>query len=74
MGEIRSHELVTNEVRGREIIQAAANSQNTVALTHHEMDMISSLPRWWSKSTPSLTLPRATDSSTAPRPFSQALM
>ena len=43
--EILSHELVTNEGRGCEVIQATANSPNAVALNHHEMDMISSLPR-----------------------------
>ena len=45
MLEILSHELVTNEGRGCEHIQAAANSKHAVALTHHEMEMISSLTR-----------------------------
>ena len=37
MWEMLSHELVTNEGRGCEHIQAAANSKNADALTHHEI-------------------------------------
>ena len=49
MLEILSHELVTNEGRGCEAIQAAANSNNAVALTHHEMEIVSSSSKWCSK-------------------------
>ena len=43
--EILSHELATNEGH-----QAATNLQNAVSLTHHEMEMVSSMSRRWSKS------------------------
>ena len=45
MWKIISHELAANEGRGCETIQAAAHSNNSVALTHHEMEIISSLSR-----------------------------
>ena len=50
MWEILGHEITTEEERGCEIIQAAANSKNAVALAYHEMELISSLSRWCSKS------------------------
>ena len=50
MWEILGHEITTEEERGCEIIQAAANSPNAVALAYHEMELISSLSRWCSKS------------------------
>ena len=45
MLEVLIHELVTNEGRGCEVIQAAANSKTTVAVAHHEMEIIRSLFR-----------------------------
>ena len=50
MWEILGHEITTEEERGCEIIQAAANSKNAVALVYHEMELISPLSRWCSKS------------------------
>ena len=50
MWEILGHEITTEEERGCEIIQAAANSKNAVALAYHEMEFINSLSRWCSKS------------------------
>ena len=50
MWGILGHEITTEEERGCEIILAAANSPNAVALAYHEMELISSLSRWCSKS------------------------
>ena len=50
MWEILGHAITTEEERGCEFIQAAANSPNAVALAYHEMELISSLSMWCSKS------------------------
>ena len=50
MWEILGHEITTEEERGCEIIQAAANSKNAVALAYHEMELINFLSSWCAKS------------------------
>ena len=47
--EILSYKLSEEEPRGCEIIQAAANSKNGVALTYHEMELLSSMAKWCSR-------------------------
>ena len=49
MWEILSHKIRDEEERGCEIIQAAANSKNAVAMTYHEMELLSSLSKWCSR-------------------------
>ena len=48
--EILSYKIMEEEPRGCEIIQAALNSKNAVALAYHEMELLSSLSQWCTKS------------------------